>query len=243
MSTKNPLFPKNRKMSENKEFFKNHHAYLVSSFGDDYQISVKKFLKENFDFESSGNPDYWQKDIETFGIEDSRELKEAHSKKPFKEGGTKVFVVKTDSITLEAQNALLKILEDPLPRSFFFFFLPFKDSLLPTLLSRFMPFEQKPSTQPEETPLPFEISVFLNISPQARLKLLAKIVASKDKMTAFKFLDLLESTLRNKVNLRKITKEEEFALQTVIKSRSYLNSRSASIKTILENISLVVPQL
>jgi len=230
-------------MLKNKEFLKNHHAYLVSSFDDDYQVLVKKFLKDQFDFESTGNPDYWTKDIETFGIEDSRELKEIHSKKTLEEGGIKVFVIKTEFITHEAQNALLKILEDPLPKTFFFFFVAFKDSLLPTLLSRFMLFEQKSKTSSKEISLPFEISKFLSLSPQARIKLLGKIVVSKDKITAFKFLDLLELTLRNKLNLRKISAEEENVLRLIIKSRDYLNSRSASIKMILENISLIVPQL
>ena len=52
-------------------------------------------------------------------------------------GDNKVFVIpNAENITLNSQNALLKLIEEPPPHVFFFFITPTPKSLLPTILSR-----------------------------------------------------------------------------------------------------------
>ncbi len=82
------------------------------------------------------NPDFFCFDREKFQIEDSRRLKELAFKKSFNEGGVKVFQLKFREISKEAQNALLKIMEEP-PRGTHFFICAIdEDSIIDTLKSR-----------------------------------------------------------------------------------------------------------
>lgn len=216
-----------------------HHAFLILRADNDDSF-LENFLKSNLNFKTLGNPDFWQKEIETFGIEDSRELKEVHFRKAFKENGEKVFVVKTKFITHEAQNALLKILEDPTSRSFFFFLLPTKDNLASTLMSRFMILDV--AEKKESRDLDFEISYFLKLSPAAKMKTLSKIIESKDKTLALEFLNKLEMGLRENINWQLVTIEEKNIFETISEARSFLRSPSASIKMILENVCLLLPK-
>lgn len=226
---------------KDNSFLKKHHAFLITSNNEgDF---LDEFLKTNLNFKISGNPDYWQKDIETFGVEDSRELKSVHFRKPFKEDGEKVFVIRTKFMTREAQNALLKILEDPQPNSFFFFILPSKNDLMSTLLSRFFILEKLDATNHNNPiKLDFEIPFFLKLSPAARIKTLAKIISSKNKNLALEFLNKLEERLKDQINWSSITEEEREIFELIVQSRSYLKIPSASIKMILENISLNLPK-
>lgn len=224
---------------------KKHHAYLVLSRNGNGLNLIEAFLKTHLDFETVGNPDYWKKEIETFGIEDSRELKEVHLRKSFKEGGEKVFVVKNDFITHEAQNSLLKILEDPTPNSFFFFLMPSKENLLPTLISRFMVLE-KMNEDPDDAinqELPFEIDYFLKLSAPARLKAVSKIVSAKDKGQAQKIIDALENYFHQKIDWQKAGKNDLEIFETFISSRRFLKSQGGSIKLILENLCLNLPRI
>jgi len=222
---------------------KKHHAFLLIS---ERESVLDVFLKETLDFNPNNNLDYWSKDIETFGIEDSRELKTVHLRKAFKKGDKKVFVVKTRFFTLEAQNSLLKILEDPRPNSFFVFILPTKENIIPTLLSRFFLIEESPYAikASSETELEFEISVFLELSPAARIKTLSKIISSKEKQIALVFLDKLEQFLRENIDFRSVENKNKIeSFEIIMRSRTNLNVTGASIKMILENLCLVLPKI
>src|SRR3989338_9685481 len=59
-----------------------------------------------------GNPDLYVRTYKQFGVEEARELRERAGSRPVA-GPYRVFVVATPSITTEAQNALVKILDEP----------------------------------------------------------------------------------------------------------------------------------
>lgn len=72
----------------------------------------------------------------SIGIEDIRNLKEKIFLKPLK-SQTKAVIIKIDeNITVEAQNALLKILEEPPDNTIIILTIEKSDLLLPTILSR-----------------------------------------------------------------------------------------------------------
>ncbi len=99
---------------------------------------------------ASGNhPDYLvleiPEDKKTIGVELVREqiIKEAYVR-PF-HAGRKVFVIEnSEALTLEAQNALLKILEEPPAYAVFLLLSPTTDQLLQTVLSRCLKFKFLP---------------------------------------------------------------------------------------------------
>ena len=62
-------------------------------------------------------------------------MKDRQQKKSL-DGGKKIFVISTNSITREAQNSLLKIFEEPTEGTHFFLILSSSRILIPTLKSR-----------------------------------------------------------------------------------------------------------
>ena len=91
---------------------------------------------------------------EVFGVDDARRLSTLVSRKAF--GARKVFFVTPERLTLEAQNALLKTLEEPTPDTHILITLRERELLIPTLLSRMQVVEVgKLSEEKEEGPIKF----------------------------------------------------------------------------------------
>lgn len=80
---------------------------------------------------------FYAKKGESLGIDAARRLKEFLWQKPVKSRRKTAVIVDGDSLTPEAQNALLKISEDPPPSAQIFVILKNEENLLPTLRSRF----------------------------------------------------------------------------------------------------------
>jgi DNA polymerase III gamma/tau subunit len=72
----------------------------------------------------------------TIGIEEVRELQRFLALKPFQEGRKAVLIWEAQGLTPEAQNALLKTLEEPPAHSLLILAAPEASLLLPTIVSR-----------------------------------------------------------------------------------------------------------
>jgi len=116
-----------------KNFENLHHANIV--LGDLNTFDLLKNNLKDIGFKIRGNPDYVEWEIPVFGIDEARELSEWSYEKPLV-GERKIAIIVASSITLEAQNALLKTLEEPIKGLYFFIVIQNIGSLLPTLLSR-----------------------------------------------------------------------------------------------------------
>ena len=115
-----------------------HHAYFL--VGDKEVILPKliDFFEKRVGLNTSGNPDFQQMEFRTLTIENARALADAQERVAFAKGSSrpmKVFIIQADFITSEAQNALLKIFEEPTRDTHFFIISP-QDHILPTLRSR-----------------------------------------------------------------------------------------------------------
>lgn len=80
------------------------------------------------------NPDFFNYSFLKFGVEESALLKETASKKPY--GGKKIFLINLEKISNEAQNSLLKILEEPYESAYFIIYSRFFEEIILTLKSR-----------------------------------------------------------------------------------------------------------
>lgn len=80
------------------------------------------------------------------------------------EGDARVFVISAKNMLREAQNALLKLFEDPNPNTFFYLILPTADLLLPTLASRLSILEVHTGVKSNEI-----FTTFLSASYRGRL--------------------------------------------------------------------------
>ena len=76
------------------------------------------------------------------GVADARTLVEQAILRPVA-SDCRVFIVSAKTILPDAQNALLKLFEEPNAHSIFFLIIPSEDLLLPTLRSRLFAYAQK----------------------------------------------------------------------------------------------------
>jgi hypothetical protein len=109
-----------------------HHAYLIINGNG---AEVVEFLENDVGLKTSGNPDFQEIKLPTMNIEYARDLVAAQGMKDI-QSGRKIFIIHTDFITEEAQNALLKVFEEPTVGTHFFILTPQDAGFLPTLLSR-----------------------------------------------------------------------------------------------------------
>ncbi|TAL49114.1 hypothetical protein EPN83_02420 [Patescibacteria group bacterium] len=179
-----------------------------------------------------GNPDLWVSEHETFGIDDGRILKEIQYLKPAA-GERKFFVISFDFITSEAQNALLKVFEEPVGKTHFFLIIPTEEILLPTLRSRLSVIDMREAREFED------LGKFLTSSPAERLSYIQRIIEEKDKTRAIAFLGSLERYLHKDANT-KLLVEYAGVFEEIIRARSYLRDRSPSVKMLLDHIALIV---
>ncbi|MCX6719263.1 MAG: hypothetical protein NTZ38_02720, partial [Candidatus Taylorbacteria bacterium] len=112
-----------------------HHAYCLIGT-DSLRLELIPILEKRFKTSSRANVDFFEKKYEVFTIDDAREVKSSHEMMPTHSSGKKFFILSMDDITVEAQNALLKLLEEPSAYAHFFLIVPSVHLLLPTIKSR-----------------------------------------------------------------------------------------------------------
>jgi DNA polymerase III delta prime subunit len=218
-----------------------HHAYLIEGEREGVISKLLFFFEKELNFQTQNNPDFWQGEYDTFGIDEGRYINELQNKKSFSEG-KQIFVIQTNFITREAQNSLLKMFEEPTPNTHFFIVMSSGEVLLPTLKSRLQIIKKRTSNVLQNE----EVKNFLKMSVGDRLKFVSKFFGDNkkkipaDKIGAINFLNQLEKTLREKTDIAKATPEQIFAFEEIIKARSYLNDRSPSVKNLMEHISLIL---
>ena len=146
---------------------------------------------------------------------------------PLNPGGKRAIVVVAEQINVEAQNALLKVLEEPPEHTSFHFVISDHARLLPTLLSRFEAFSDTAET---------EITVakdFIKLPIGQRLELVAEKTSAKDVAWQQNLVSGLEQLCLEK------ELSNEVALE-VIFIKKYLQGPGASAKMLLEHLALAV---
>ena len=252
-----------------------HHAYLIEGNAELIRPQLFNFLEKEMGEAVKGNPDLWQGRFETLTIDDARMLRERQASRPFyrnvsaksgkeagrQEGktGRKIFIIETMFATVEAQNALLKIFEEPTVGTHFFVITPSAAIFLPTLLSRVIVVRHGGETQiigknkhVQGDGTPTGVSAarglavdFLAASKTARLALVADIIEEKEKGRAVDFVDELIKVLHLNTSPAKDSSvfKDSAVFSELLHCREYLSDRSASLKLLLEHVALIVPIL
>ena len=223
-----------------------HHAYLFSGNVDELELYCKKFLEEEAGIPGKRNPDFFYGTYDTFGIDDSRMVRRWHSVRAFREG-RRACLIKAMSLTSEAQNALLKIFEEPGENTHFILIVPHEEIILPTLRSRLETVTGTVSpgdavSHGAKTGRALSGDTFLTAPTPARLLLLREIIAEKDKNHALSFLDDLEHTLAARARDTKSPARHLHSWANVLRGKRYLRTKGASLKLVLEHLALVLPR-
>lgn len=215
-----------------------HHAYCL--IGDNVKITenLKKTFKKELDFTIEGNPDFWYGEYETLGIDDTRNLNKLHGMRPVA-SDKKIFVVCANFITEQAQNAMLKMFEEPRGDTHFFLIMP-KLGLIGTLKSRMMIIENKSDVNSI-----IDVERFLKMKSGERMIEIKRLMEEiseeeKSKIEVVKFINSLEAELKNKINFSK-DKNKAGIFEEIEMVREYAGEQSPSLKMLLEHLALVIP--
>jgi hypothetical protein len=207
-----------------------HHAYLYEG-----SLSLFEPLVESargiFGFTGS-SPDIHIKSQEKFTIEEARELTHEVSLKSL--SGRALYVLGLGSITFDAQQALLKLFEEPQEGVVFVILTP-PGMITATLKSRFAEYPEKLK---EKLSDPLAVK-FLASSGKERSALIAAFLKEDEgvKERVREFLNGLEWIFYKKIK----TEEGRKALEEIMFVRSYIGDRSASLKMLLEHLAAALP--
>lgn len=220
----------------------NHHAYCLIG-GADKRDELLATLKKNYKLSPVGNPDFFDRTYESFTIDNARELKSLAETRPVTEAGKKIFIILANTVTIEAQNALLKLLEEPPSYAHFYFVIPSAHILLPTVKSRIQiagDTTQKGRVGETDAELTKAVRAFLAASPKVRFDQVKALMdditkEKKTKQDAIDFLHTLEIELHAKGVKKNIA-----GLDAVLLANTYATDRAPSIKMLLEYVSMNV---
>lgn len=101
----------------------------IANFCSKHNIDV--FDQTNLTLETSV-----KQNTQSIGIEDIKNMQKKIFLKPIKSESKAIIIDEAELLTIEAQNALLKILEEPPAQTFIILSTTTKETLLPTILSR-----------------------------------------------------------------------------------------------------------
>ncbi|MEK7080996.1 MAG: hypothetical protein AAB902_01210 [Patescibacteria group bacterium] len=225
-----------------------HHAYLIEGALDKIVPEIIKFLK-GLGINTVGNPDFICISLDSFRVEDARNLKSYGTQKGFS-SAKKIFIISANNFLLEAQNSLLKMFEEPIQNTHFFLIVPDTNALLKTLVSRF--YLIKP-----EIKLGDELEVaekFIDMSLKNRIDFIKELLITPEeedeegneiitlnstRSKALKFLNALEFVLHRQ-SIPRFHLGIGF-FEHFFKVREFLRMPGSSTKSLMESVALIIP--
>jgi len=242
-----------------------HHAYLIEGAREEILPEVLGLMGE-LGVEVVGNPDFCHITLDSFKVEDARNLKSLVGEKSFSEN-KKVFIISANSFLLEAQNTMLKVFEEPIENTHFFVIVPDASAFLKTFTSRFYLIKGGKSDLTQDA------EKFITLPLQNRIEFIKELLVEAEdeenisldstRSKALKFLNELETVLHYKIFLqsKSLKNSAVFTLPGVpggtyaaqnfldscfphlFKVREFLRMPGSSTKTLLESVALITPVL
>ena len=218
-----------------------HHAYVISAEEEQGIAQAAALIEQELGLTVQANPDVVVLHYGLFSVEDARRVVDIASQAPVG-GERKAIVIAASRMYHEAQNALLKIFEEPPQGLTLFLVLPTHGGLLPTLRSRV----QILTNRENEEGVSDKVANFLKASKEKRSLIIKKLSTGKDDIerrenreTAIALLSGIERL----AHAKGINNGEAVALLREIGIlRAHLYDRAAPVRMILEHISLTIPK-
>jgi DNA polymerase III delta prime subunit len=226
-----------------------HHAYLVAGDIEEGVSQALAHVEHELGLPATGNPDVTVLRHGLFSVDDARKLRALAELAP-SVGEHKALIVSASRLFHEAQNALLKLFEEPPAGTTLILVLPSEGMLLPTLRSRLLPL---PGNR-EQQSFNNEVQEFLKAKSAEREKILEKILnrtkSDRDeekqsgRLQALRLLEGLSQAAYAKWQSEKAPakrKDIQLFLDDLNAFIPILHERSAPLKLIFEHISLTLP--
>ncbi|MEK7509889.1 MAG: hypothetical protein AAB605_04230 [Patescibacteria group bacterium] len=214
-------------------------AYLVQGDAEALKALTTKLVQEGFI--ERGSPDVYVHTYRSFGIDEARALRERAQRKSLS-GEGRVFALFAPGMTSDAQNALLKVLEEPPARAVFFFVVPSPETLLSTLRSR-----MQMMTLPEGGKvgaLLVDAGLFLAAPVAKRLEMLKPLYEydedeGRDMGAVIGFLQALERQFAKE----KLSPASKQGLEAIYRARRFVGDKGSLLKALLEQMALLIPRI
>lgn len=206
-----------------------HHAILIEGEGDSALQMAKRYAVDVVGLTPGANLDLQIIYAEQYTIDNARELKMKASQVPL--GHAQVFVIIAEGILNAAQNALLKLFEEPAKNTYFVIVVPERNKLIPTMLSR-LTFG---GSAHSEAVSKNTADLFLQATIQERLKIIRPLIENKKRAEARRLLTAIENELHENG-----VQEHAKALREVAFVRQYITDSSSSLKMLLEHLAVTI---
>jgi hypothetical protein len=212
-----------------------HHAYILLGDLAESQKKLQAF------FERSVLDMQWLSyAYEKLGIDEVRELREILSEK----SDGRFIVISAERFPPEAQQAFLKMLEEPAPNTHIFILLPAQLSVLETIQSRAVVIRSDDLSQIKQL---MPLKSFLLESVPARLDRIEDLVKSRGKdesLQAYEvqqFLDQLESALYALFSKKRSSQYSEY-FEAIRDGRTWAGQTGFPMKNVIEYVAMVLPE-
>lgn len=223
-----------------------HHAYLITGdMGknlDALQVAIKNLVGA----ELRGHPDYFILKTSNFVVVDSETIIERQKTRSFS-GGLRFFVIVAESFTPEAENKLLKVLEEPILGNHFFLVCESEEAFMPTLRSRLFHISGEEAGINE-----FETFAkkFIKEDVTGRIEMIGKFTKDdedentekKIRLKTKNILDQIEMIISREIlefDGAKQTSNAKF-LSELIRVKGYLSDTAPSPRLILEYMAFIL---
>jgi len=220
-----------------------HHFNIAIGPRDHVIAEIKKLCADVLDFACDGNTNFHFHHFDSLLIDDARLFSETKNRK-IKSGEVSVSILAFSNATREAQNALLKLLEEPVPGNYIFFVVPEINLILPTVLSRATVLEIEASHVADDADIA-TYSDIIQMSYKERLAMVESLLKNikDEKVPKSDARELVQKILKE-MNRRLLAGHTDIAgpLRDVASSTQFINVPSASLKSILEHIMLIIPK-
>lgn len=221
-----------------------HHAYLLEGEKEELISQVIEFCQK-LEIKTEGNPDFCHISVDSFKIEEAFDLRAMSANKNIS-SAKRVFLISVNSFTLDAQNVLLKMFEEPVSNTHFFVVTPDTDALLKTFISRFYFISTLRNKENTE-----EIEKFLKMNKRERIDFIKALLESKKeekdeeaereegaRPKAISFLNSLEVFLSKNKSVLNVPAS---FFEHIFKVREVIRMPGSSAKNLLESIALTMP--
>ncbi|MEX0919018.1 MAG: hypothetical protein WDZ85_03620 [Candidatus Paceibacterota bacterium] len=214
-----------------------HHAFIVTGPLPALAEAIGQTLAEKLGRPLSADADSYFNYFDRFGITDSRDLRQRQASRQLSDR-LRYFILAIKSITPEAQNALLKVLEEPAAGSRFIIVVERPELFLPTVLSRCEVLSGRDFlSEKVEAPGLDSGRQFLASDLPARLQLIKRLLGDKDRARnqALDFLNSLELALRADLSARGSLPA---AINRLFVVRRLMSRRGSATRLLLEDLAL-----
>jgi DNA polymerase III delta prime subunit len=212
-----------------------YHVSSVLAAGD--ASIIPEILKRDGIPENS--PDVLVREYRSFGIEDAQEIRARALTRPVA-GDRRYFILSVPSMTTEAQNALLKTIEEPKGNAVFYFVTPSPNALLPTIQSR----SEKRVYQSEgKSDALVDADDFLAATPEKRIMMLKPLYDHEDEGRDIGAVIAFLQSLERRFAKEKPSMERSAGIKAIYRARKYATDKGSLLKALLEQVALLAPKM